>query len=47
MTYRYYVYFFVTEEPYKLVSCFCKQNTPGKTGILLRPVWFVKLRNTY
>ncbi|XP_052799869.1 TRMT1-like protein [Mya arenaria] len=34
------------EEPYKLLSCRCKEKNPGKTGVLLGPMWLGNLVDT-
>ena len=29
----------VSEEPYGLVECDCRKSIPGKTGVILGPLW--------
>ena len=31
----------VSEDPYSMLGCDCQKNVPGKTGVILGPLWFV------
>ena len=29
----------VSEDPYSMLGCDCQKNIPGKTGVILGPLW--------
>ena len=31
----------VSEDPYSMLGCDCQKNVPGKTGVILGPLWCV------